>query len=115
MNHSCAEYVRGAVHTNSIESVWALLKRAICGTWHHVSAKHVVSNIISLDGSKIISVGVRRKSHVDSLPQRAINERGQTYSRISAGSVETSSASTSRAVVPGSPELIRFPTHYITR
>ena len=29
------------VSTNSIESVWALLKRAIYGTWHHVSVKHL--------------------------------------------------------------------------
>ena len=41
MNHSRREYVRGAVHTNSVESVWSLLKRAIYGTWHHVSAKHL--------------------------------------------------------------------------
>ena len=39
--HSANEYVRGAVHTNGIESVWAVLKRSIHGTWHHVSAKHL--------------------------------------------------------------------------
>ena len=39
--HSAGEYVRGMVHTNGIESAWALLKRAINGTWHHVSAKHL--------------------------------------------------------------------------
>ena len=27
-------------HTNSIESAWALFKRAIHGTWHHISPKH---------------------------------------------------------------------------
>ena len=41
VNHSRQEYVRGDVHTNSVESVWSLLKRAIYGTWHHVSAKHL--------------------------------------------------------------------------
>ncbi|MDE0129607.1 MAG: IS1595 family transposase [Gammaproteobacteria bacterium] len=39
--HSAGEYVRGMVHTNGIESAWALLKRAINGTWHHVSQKHL--------------------------------------------------------------------------
>ncbi len=34
--HSAHEYVRGPVHTNGIESVWAVLKRSIHGTWHHV-------------------------------------------------------------------------------
>ena len=41
VNHSAKEYVRGAVHTNGIESVWAVLKRSIHGTWHHVSPKHL--------------------------------------------------------------------------
>lgn len=39
--HSKGEYVRGGVLTNSIESVWAVLKRSIRGTWHHVSPKHL--------------------------------------------------------------------------
>ena len=39
--HSKGEYVRGDVHTNGIESVWAVLKRSIHGTWHHVSPKHL--------------------------------------------------------------------------
>ena len=41
VNHSAGEYVDGDVHTNGIESVWALLKRAVTGTWHHVSPKHL--------------------------------------------------------------------------
>ncbi len=41
VNHSAKEYVRGDVHTNSIESVWAVLKRSVHGTWHHVSTKHL--------------------------------------------------------------------------
>ena len=41
VNHGAGEYSRGGVHTNGIESVWALLKRGVYGTWHHVSAKHV--------------------------------------------------------------------------
>ena len=39
--HSASEYVRGEVHTNGIESAWAVLKRSITGTWHHVSPKHL--------------------------------------------------------------------------
>ena len=41
VNHGAGEYVRGDVHTNGIESVWAVLKRSITGTWHHVSKKHL--------------------------------------------------------------------------
>jgi transposase-like protein len=41
INHHAGEYVRGDVHTNSIESVWALLKRQIVGTHHWISPKHL--------------------------------------------------------------------------
>lgn len=29
VNHSAGEFVRGSAHTNSIESVWAVLKRGL--------------------------------------------------------------------------------------
>lgn len=35
------QYVRGNIHTNSIENAFSLLKRGITGSWHHVSAKHL--------------------------------------------------------------------------
>ena len=41
VNHSAKQYVDGMAHTNGIESVWAVLKRSIHGTWHHVSVKHL--------------------------------------------------------------------------
>ena len=43
MNHSRGQYVGddGETHVNGVESVWALLKRGIYGTWHSVSKKHL--------------------------------------------------------------------------
>lgn len=41
VKHSQKEYVRGKVHTNSIESVWAILERTVMGVHHHVSKKHL--------------------------------------------------------------------------
>lgn len=42
VNHSQGEYVRHfTIHTNGIESVWALLKRQIIGIHHWVSPKHL--------------------------------------------------------------------------
>jgi transposase-like protein len=41
VNHSAGEYVRGMASTNGIESVWAVLKRGLMGTFHHVSVKHL--------------------------------------------------------------------------
>jgi ISXO2 transposase-like protein len=37
VSHSKNEGVRGQVHTNSIESFWAFLKRGVVGNFHHVS------------------------------------------------------------------------------
>lgn len=39
--HSRHIYVRGNVHTNTIEGFWSLLKRGILGIYHHVSPKHL--------------------------------------------------------------------------
>jgi len=41
VNHSIGEYARDDVTTNGIEAVWAVLKRGIYGTFHHVSEKHL--------------------------------------------------------------------------
>ena len=41
VKHSANEYVKGMAHTNGIESVWAVLKRGLHGTYHHVSVKHL--------------------------------------------------------------------------
>ena len=41
VNHGAGEYVRDGVHTNSIESVWAVMKRGIHGVYHKTSEKHL--------------------------------------------------------------------------
>lgn len=41
VTHSIEEFVRGQVHTNTIEGFWGQLKRSINGTYHHVSAKYL--------------------------------------------------------------------------
>jgi hypothetical protein len=43
VNHSADEYVRtgGFHHTNTVESFFALLKRAVYGQFHHVSEAHL--------------------------------------------------------------------------
>ena len=41
VKHSLSEYVKGEVHTNGIESLWSMLKRAHMGTFHKLSPKHL--------------------------------------------------------------------------
>ena len=42
VKHGAGEYVgAGDIHVNSVESMWAVLKRGIYGTWHHCSVKHL--------------------------------------------------------------------------
>ena len=41
VNHSAREYVRGDVHTNSIENAWSLFKRSVIGSYHKISEKHL--------------------------------------------------------------------------
>lgn len=41
VNHRQGEYVRGIVHTNTMESFWSLLKRGVVGTYHNVSKKYL--------------------------------------------------------------------------
>ena len=41
VNHSIEEWVVGDVHTNGIEGVWSLFKRAIVGTFHKMSRKRM--------------------------------------------------------------------------
>ena len=41
VDHSIGQYVVGAIHTNTIEGFWSLLKRGIVGTFHKVSPKYL--------------------------------------------------------------------------
>ena len=40
VNHGIGEYVRHEITTNGMESVWAIVKRAHKGVYHHWSKKH---------------------------------------------------------------------------
>jgi transposase-like protein len=41
VDHFKKEWVRGDVHTNTLENVWSLFKRSIIGSYHQVSVKHL--------------------------------------------------------------------------
>jgi len=49
VNHKKGEYVRGKAHVNTCESIHALLKRGIIGTFHHVSKQHLHRYLTEFD------------------------------------------------------------------
>jgi transposase-like protein len=49
VDHTAGEYVRGDVHTNTIEGFFSILKRGITGTYHHVSQQHLHRYLAKFD------------------------------------------------------------------
>jgi transposase-like protein len=49
VKHGRGEYVRGLVHTQTIDSFWSLLKRGIMGSFHHVSAKYLSLYVVEFE------------------------------------------------------------------
>lgn len=49
VDHSAEEYVRGDVYTNTVESYFALLKRGVHGTFHHISKQHLDKYLAEFD------------------------------------------------------------------
>jgi transposase-like protein len=49
VKHRAKEFVKGDIHTNSLENVWSLLKRSIIGSYHQVSAKHLDAYLDELE------------------------------------------------------------------
>jgi len=85
VNHSAKEYVRGDVHTNTIESAFSLLKRGIIGTWHRVSAKHLAAYL-----DEMTFRFNRRKNHdlfLDTL-RHMVTADPLTFERLTAGQTE---------------------------
>ena len=61
INH-CYEYVRGTIHTNTIESFWAILKRGIIGQFHKVSEPYLQNYLYEFEYRHN-----RRKQHSQSI------------------------------------------------
>lgn len=49
IRHKLKIYVKGDIHTNTVESAFSLLKRGIMGTWHRMSAKHLAAYLQEME------------------------------------------------------------------
>lgn len=49
VTHSALEYVRGIIHTNTIEGFFSRLKRGLIGTYHHVGSQHLFRYVTEFD------------------------------------------------------------------
>ena len=80
INHSADEYERDGVHTNPIESLWALVKRVYIGIHHHWSEKHMQryldTCVFRINRKKVSTVG-----RVDDLLSMAMGAR-LTYKEL---------------------------------
>ena len=75
VKHSMGEYVRNHVHTNGIESFWALFKRGYHGTYHKISKKHLARYVTEF----IKRSNIRRE---DTLEQMCLLVRGMAGRRL---------------------------------
>ncbi len=75
VNHSVGEYVRGEVHTNGIESFWAVLKCAHTGVYHKLSPKHLDRYVRQFAGKHNIRP-------LDTIKQMTVVARGLVGKRL---------------------------------
>ena len=83
INHGAGSYVDGEVHTNGIESVWAMLKRGITGTYHHISPKHTPRYVTEFAGRH----NARPKDTIDQVTAlvQGMNGKRLRYTDLIAG------------------------------
>ena len=84
VNHGGGEYTRGNVHTNGIESAWAVTKRGLYGVYHHASRKHL-RRYMNEFSFRLNEGNVKRQTlaRLDSLIL-ATRGRGITYKTLTA-------------------------------
>ena len=66
--HGAGEYVRMMAHTNGLESHWALFKRGIDGTYHHISVKHLDRYSTEFSGRH----NIRPKDTIEQMERMAV-------------------------------------------
>jgi hypothetical protein len=77
VNHKESEYVRGDVHTNTVENYFSVLKHGITGVYRHVSATHLKRYLAEFDFryNERAALDVTDGERADKMLLRAVNKR----------------------------------------
>jgi transposase-like protein len=82
VNHSAGEYVRGDIHTNTIEGVFSVFKRGMVGTYQHCGEQHLQRYLNEFDFrySNRAKLGIDDACRAD-LALKGISGKRLTYRR----------------------------------
>jgi transposase-like protein len=82
VNHGAEEYVRGVIHTNTVEGYYSIFKRGMKGIYQHCSEKHLHRYLSEFDFrySNRIALGVDDKMRASRAIEKAAGKR-LTYQR----------------------------------
>ena len=83
VNHGKDEYVRGNAHSNTVEGFFAILKRGVVGTFHHVSEAHLARYLAEFDFrySNRSALGINDAMRMDEALKGSTGKR-LTYRRV---------------------------------
>jgi transposase-like protein len=82
IRHASGEYVRGDVHTNTVENVFSVFKRGMHGVYHHCREKHLHRYLAEFDFryNRRASLGINDAQRVSDIVRGADGKR-LTYRR----------------------------------
>lgn len=77
IRHRSGEYVRGIVHTNTVENVFSVLKRGMRGTYQHCAEKHLHRYLAEFDFryNNRIKLGVNDLARADNALKGIVGKR----------------------------------------
>lgn len=77
VNHKADEYVRGDVHTNTLEGFFSIFKRGMRGTYQHCSPKHVHRYLAEFDFryNNRVAMGVNDEARAERLVSGIVGKR----------------------------------------
>ena len=72
VKHSADEYVRGDVHTNTVEGYFSVFKRGMKGTYQHCEEKHLHRYLAEFDFryNNRVALGIGDAARADQLRER---------------------------------------------